>query len=191
MILHKKAKSFGKKTEGLKLANGVKVSLSLKDYNDIFSVFDAREFRDCALSDDFLQECKKIIAESKFPVQQLKLGMQENKRSAKDEVIIQKRLHSYFLAQAHLWEQEKHRERKVARFMISIGVLIGFLVSYIIYVGHLHPFVITALSVVGEPASWFLIWTGADKAVALHKNQKVEWNHYLKLAYAKISFFNE
>lgn len=173
------------------LANSIKVSLSLKDYNDIFSSFDAREFRDCAFSDDFLEECKKIVGESKLPVQQLKLGMQENKRNTKDEIIIQKRLHSYFLAQAHMLEEEKQREKRIARSMIWIGVLIGFAVSYIIYAGHLHPFLITALSVVGEPASWFLIWTGADKAVALYKTQKLEGNHYRKLAQTKISFYNE
>ncbi len=178
------------KKQWIKTMKG-QVSLSLKEYNDVFSVFDAREYRNCALSDDFLLECKKIVGESRFPVQQLKLWIQKNKRSLKDEIIIQKRLHSYFLAQADLWVQEKKIEKKVAQSMIAIGVLIGFVVSYIIYTGHLHPFLIAALSVVWEPASWFLIWTGADKAVALHKNQKLEWNHYLKLAHAKISFYNE
>ena len=191
MFVKQKGKQSQSKKKILSMRNSVNVSLFLKDYNDVFSTFDAREYKDAALSDDFLQECKKIVGESKFPVRQLKISLPSNKRNRKNEIIIQKRLHSFFLAQAHIWEQEGQREKRIAQLMIIIGILIGFFVSYIIYVGHLHPFLITLLSVIWEPASWFLIRTGADRAVDILKKTKHGENYYHKLARAKISFYDE
>lgn len=122
--LHQTTAASLKRNISPRVPSDATISLSLDDYNDIFSIFDAREYSEASLSDDFLIECKKLIGETKIPVGKLKLGIPLAKRNVRDEAVIAKRLHVYFLSQAHIYEKETEKEKHIAWIMIAVGIVI-------------------------------------------------------------------
>ena len=92
-----------KRADGIVEFREGNISLILDSYDDIFSDFDPRSYSEKALSDDFLEECKKA-AKDKEERPELRLLVQKNKRDYKDEIRIKKRLREHF--QRHYKELE-------------------------------------------------------------------------------------
>ncbi|MEI7477473.1 MAG: hypothetical protein WCJ81_02910 [bacterium] len=97
-----------------------KMSLILDTYGDIFSSFDPRPYEERALSDDFLDECKKITDDKKIDLLELRLLIPKAQRSVVDEELIKKRLHAYFLAQYHLYYKKKKIDMRKAYLLVSL-----------------------------------------------------------------------
>ncbi len=59
------------------------ISLIIDDYEDIFSDFDPRDYIERAISDDFIQECKRS-ARDKLKGIELRILVPKDKRNFKD-----------------------------------------------------------------------------------------------------------
>lgn len=167
------------------------ISLALDGYEDIFSAFDPRPYNESMPSDDFILECKRMLKEEPFGVKEMRLVLPDYKRNKHDEDIIKHRLHSFFLTQASIQEQQTREDKSTAWLMLLTGVLIWLLVSYMIYLNLFHQLLTTILSVIWEPASWFLIWTGAEKLVSLYKSSAQQVWFYRKISMADIVFHSK
>ena len=167
-----------------------KMSLILDTYVDIFSSFDPRDYAEKSLSDDFLDECKKIVLDKWVDLIELRLMIPESNREIHNEDTIKKRLHSYFLTQAHIQEKKRRKEMLRARWMVGIGASIWIIVSYILHIYAFAYMYTTIITVLGEPASWLLIWNGTDKLLKhfwWETDQQYQFAHRLSLA--KIQFY--
>lgn len=167
-----------------------KMSLILDTYNDIFSSFDPRDYAEKSLSDDFLDECKKIVLDKWVDVIELRLMIPESDREIHNEEVIKKRLHSYFLQQAHIQEKLRKKEIIQARWLVIVWVIIWLVVSYILHTYAFAYFYTTIITVAWEPASWLLIWNGADKLLKFFwgdADQQYQFAH--RLSHAKIQFY--
>ena len=80
------------KTEKLKEAN---ISLIINNYNDIFSSFDPRSYLEKALSDDFLQECKRAARDKEEGIE-LRILVPKKARDVKEEWKIKKKQQQAF-----------------------------------------------------------------------------------------------
>jgi len=162
------------------------ISLILDSYDDIFSDFDPRHYPEKALSDDFLEECKRAVRDKKEDFKlELRLLVPKFKRSVIDEINIKKRLKNHF--QKHFLEKEKERNslRKNGILLFSIGAIMTFASTLIYpYKGMLSNFLLVLL----EPAGWFTIWNGLDKFFFETKNKKSEIEFYRKMSKLEILF---
>lgn len=165
------------------------ISLILEGYVDIFSSFDPRPYDQRALSDDFLDECEKILHDKKFPIVEIRLLVPDAKRSLADEEVIEKRLHLHFLEQARQVRSERKKEMIYGILFIVGGLLLGIIITLIMQKWLLPSFGMTLLTLMGEPASWFCIWTGSDMLLRLFRTTHLQYIMMQKLHHAKIHFY--
>lgn len=166
-----------------------KKSLILDHYNDVFSSFDPREYNERALSDDFLEECKHIVMDKTTWIKELNILVPITSRDPKSEDIIKKRLHSYFIMQSHYNERQIKKDLKIWWYFVVLGVLISLSLSYVLHYYNEFNFVITMVTVVGEPASWFMVWTWGDKIMQYFSREKWKYQFYKNMSHAKIQFW--
>ena len=179
------------KTEGIKKEeiNTREISIWLDGYDDIFSDFDPRNFSDRNISDDFLNEIKKMSRENEFEVGELRLLLPEKNRNMEKENIIMKRLHLHFRKHHHYFLQRKKEERRKGILFLIIGFVLMTGASFISSVKS-ESFSMHILLVLFEPAGWFLVWAGLDNLIYRSKEQRHELDFYRKLAKSKITFFS-
>jgi hypothetical protein len=168
-------------------ANASPISLSLDDYEDIFSDFDPRPFSERAISDDFLYELKRAC-----------LGREENglgvvflvpkeKRFAGQEARIKDRLRSHFKRHRQRLEERIIHERNTGFKMTALGVVFMFLATYILTYTNKNlwsTFVVVLL----EPAGWFTMWEGMDLIFFRAREINPDLEFYRKMTGAKLSF---
>lgn len=167
-----------------------KMSLILDTYTDIFSSFDPRPYEERALSDDFLDECKKMVLDTWIDLIELRLMMPESNREIHNEETIKKRLHGYFITQAHIQEKLRRKDMLRSRGMVGIGIVIWVAVSTVLHMYQTEDIYTTIITVVWEPASWLLIWNGTDKLLKYFwwdADQMYQFAH--RLSRAKIQFY--
>ncbi len=167
-----------------------KMSLILDTYIDIFSSFDPRPYEERSLSDDFLDECKKMVLDKWIDLIELRLMIPESSREIHNEELIKKRLHSYFITQWHIQEKLRKKEMLRARVMVWVWVTIWIIVSYILHLDSFAYMYTTFITVIWEPASWLMIWNWADKLLKYFwwdADQAYQFAH--RLSRAKIQFY--
>lgn len=165
------------------------ISLWINCYDDIFSDFDLRPYSVRNVSDDFLQEVKKLAHESDNAVYELKLFMPAEAREHISEISISKRLHSHFVKNQHYFLKKKKNERKSDVLFIFIGIAMMTCASFVSSVKSdnffLHP-----LLMIIEPAGWFLVWTGMGNIIGAKRVERPEFNFYTKMIKSKVTFLN-
>lgn len=167
-----------------------KMSLILDTYNDIYSSFDPREYDEKSLSDDFLDECKKIVMDKWIDVIELRLMIPDINREKHNEEVIKKRLHSYFLQQVHILEKRRKKETLQAWFLVWLGIVVWLIVSYILHTYAFAYLFTTMITVIWEPASWLFIWNWAEKILRQYRWEvDNEFQFAQRLSYAKINFY--
>lgn len=167
-----------------------KMSLILDTYLDIFSSFDPRPYEERSLSDDFLDECKKMVLDKWVDLIELRLMMPESSREIHNEELIKKRLHSYFLVQAHLEQKKRRKDMQHGWIMVLIGICLWLFVSFILHTYAFAYMYTTIITVIWEPASWLMIWNWADKLLKYfwwETDQQYQFAH--SLSRAKIQFY--
>ena len=165
------------------------ISLWIDAYDDIFSDFDSRPFSARNISDDFLNEVKKVSGESDFPISVLTLLMPEKLRDTENENIITKRLHSYFIKNQNYFLKEKNAVRKKGMLFTVIGFVMMIIASFVSSVRS-ENLLMHILLVVFEPAGWFLVWAGMENLINISRREKPELDFYSKLSKSKIVFLN-
>jgi len=162
------------------------ISLILNDYNDIFSDFDPRNYAERALSDDFLTECRRAARDKDSNHEiDIKLLVPGKHRNANDERTIKKRLISHF--QKHF--NEKHKEIKSIKNRGVMWFFIGSLIMFgVTLTTEYSNFLWKYITILGEPAGWFMFWEGLGKVFILSKNLNPDLEFYKKMAHANIIF---
>lgn len=163
------------------------ISLILDSYDDIFSDFDPRSYSERALSDDFLNECKKA-ARDKEDRLELRLLVSKNKRNYKDEIRIKKRLKEHF--QRHHREVEKEikkiRWKGICWFILGAIVMISG--TLILGFGD-KSFFYNLIVLIMEPAGWFFFWEGLNFLFKDPPNIH-DYKFYRKMSKSEIVFLD-
>ncbi len=170
------------KTEKIKEAN---ISLIIDNYGEIFSDFDPRSYLERAISDDFLQECRRAARDKEDGIE-LRILVPKSKRDMKEEWKIKKRLRDHF--NHHLGEKEKIiikiKKEGWAWVMVGILILLGVLLGLV----KLEDTVIGTMLPILEVPCWFLIWEGMGKIFFESRKMGPEHEFYKKMAKAEINF---
>jgi len=181
----------------MKASSDASISLVLDGYGEIFSGFDPRSYSEKALSDDFLNVCRKAArgkGEGEGELE-LRLMLPEGERDTGLEATIRLRLDGYF--RNHLVKRERtiKETKKKGRRWFAIGA-VCMLVSAYLRSGSItgfmglteSNFVFHLLIVAFEPAGWFLVWEGLAQILMGSKEHERELAFYKKLAAARIEF---
>lgn len=172
-------------SEEMRLGN---VSLILENYNDIFSDFDPRSFSERAVSDDFLQECKRAVRDKPKDVGfELRLLIPKAERNLTDESRIKLRLKTHFQKHYKRKHDEILRMRLGGGLWFVIGIIFLLIATFIF---DFKGFIYTLLIVLLEPAGWFTLWSGLDKIFLYSREEAPEVDFYRKMANCQISFIS-
>jgi hypothetical protein len=163
------------------------LALWLDSYDDIFSDFDSRPYDQRVLSDDFLNEIRKITREDENRVMDLQLLMPSGKRNAAVEDVITKRLHAWFRKNHNRVGAEVTSAQRKGIFFSLTGLILLLAAGYISFAkptaALLHLLMITC-----EPAGWFFIWAGYDNLANGKVRRRSELDFYNKMAACRIDF---
>lgn len=163
------------------------VSIWLDDYDNIFSDFDPRSFSQRELSDDFLNETRKVLHSEKYRLIQLIILVPVGKRNKSDEHVIKNRLHKHFLHTfGHLEVERKSYVWKGVLYTI-VGFFLMLLASATSAFESAH-YVMSVLRVFLEPSGWFTVWYGMDKIFYLSGLKHEQYNFNRIMAKADITF---
>ncbi len=162
------------------------ISLIIDNYEDIFSDFDPRPFGERALSDDFLQECKRAARDKSEEQLELRILIPKVERKLKEEWKIKKRIKEHF---AHHFKKEENKRDKIKRSGIK-WVILGTAVLLCILLGivKLDQTILGSILPILEVPSWFLIWEGMGKILIESKKIQPEYEFYRKMSKAEVNF---
>ncbi|HLC37106.1 MAG TPA: hypothetical protein VJK05_05895 [archaeon] len=187
----KKEKHFSSTLKSIAEKEGLlqlsEMSLLLDTYDDIFSDFDPRPYSQRKLSDDFLNESKKIAFEKNSGQIELKFLAPKDKRNSADEATITKRLREHFKKHKNLLEKEIKGIRMRSAGFLAIG-LSSMLLATSISAFLEHSFLSSLLFVLLEPAGWFITWFSLDQIFYTAAQKKPDLDFYRKMANAQITF---
>ena len=171
------------RTEKLKEAN---ISLIINNYNDIFSSFDPRSYLERALSDDFIQECKRAARDKEEGIE-LRILVPKKARDIKEEWKIKKRLRDHFNHHQERLSKEIFKVKKGGIGWIitgTIAIIAAVLIRAFNQQVLLDSFIEPILVIPG----WFLIWEGLNRVLVEHKKTLPEFEFYRKMTRAEINF---
>ena len=163
------------------------ISIWIDQYDDIFSDFDPRHYRERNISDDFLYELKRICQENAGLVKTLKLLVPENIRNLQDEAIISRRLHEEFKKQynAAFLDARAARRRGLIFILFAACLMTGASALASLKSSF---FLLRAVLVILEPGGWFLMWTGFDQLISTTKKRLPDLEFFRKMYKSKLSF---
>ena len=165
-----------------------RLPLQISDYDEIFSDFDPRPFHHKALSVDFLDEAKRAMRDKGEGVE-LKFFIPKEKRDAKKEILIKKRLSEHFQKHHKLIAKERKSVINKGVGFIFGGIVLMFIATYISF-KHESTMLTTFLVVLLEPGGWFLFWEGLNLAIFESKKFKNELEFHKKMSKCDIEFVN-
>jgi hypothetical protein len=163
------------------------ISLQLDEYDDIFSDFDPRPYSKRNISDDFLDELKKITAEKESDVEVLRLLLPHEKKDPRNVSIITARLKSHFKTNLEAHQADRVKIKRKAYVFLLIGIAMLVSASYVFSwktASVFHRLIFVTL----EPGGWFFAWSGLDSLMSSKKTELPELNFYRKISKVKIVF---
>ena len=166
------------------------VSLWLYGYDDLFSDFDPRPYAQRALSEDFLEESKRITKQKESGRLQLTFSVPEKSRDAEKEKIIKKRLRDHFKKRHEMIKGELGNRTKFGMGFVISGLTLMFTAAYLLFKFHQSTLWTSLLIVLFEPGGWFLFWEGLDVLIFELKDVRPEVEFYDKMARAEIDFIS-
>jgi hypothetical protein len=162
------------------------VSIWIDTYDDIFSDFDPRPYRERSLSVDFLDEAKRYTREKGGKLQ-VRILAPNSIRNARMEAVVKKRLQEHFKRHANIVTKDQDTtKRRGWRFIIT-GTVILLMATVIVHYGE-EGFFKDFLTVLFEPAGWFTIWSGFDMVVLRPNDLQPDLDFYKKMESADIVF---
>ena len=165
------------------------ISLIIEDYNDLFSDFDPRSYSEKAISDDFLQECKRAArdkGDGENEELELRILVPKKVRNLREEWKIKKRLKEHFSHHFRREEQLLEKTKRSGIKWVGFGVIIlaGVLLGIIEFSGSTFGSLLNIL----EVPSWFLIWEGMGKILIDSRKMHPEYEFYKKMSKAEVNF---
>lgn len=164
-----------------------KISLWFDDYDEIFSDFDPRSYSHRVISDDFLNELRKVVSEVNTGKFDIVFLIPRSKISVVDEKIIKSRLHNYFHGQTEHFQSESKKLVKKGILITLLGMAVMFLTAILISKIE-DKFFSNLLTVMFEPTGWFAVWYGLDHLFYLANDNKEILGFSKKMVAAEIIF---
>lgn len=163
------------------------ITISIDNFDDIFSDFDSREFTQRDVSDDFLNELKKKTIDIEFPLTEIRLELPVNEKKTEQEIIITKRLHQFFKIQLAKHERYLSKVQIRGFTFLILGMALLFLAGYSISLIE-RNWMKNAVMVITEPGGWYFAWNGLEKLFSKTEKQIPDLEFYKKINRAKIFF---
>ncbi len=165
-----------------------KVSLWFDGYDDIFSNFDPRPYSHRIISDDFLNELRKIVGEVKSNNCDIAFLIPKGKINHAEEKVIKLRLHHYFQKESLHFALKYKNILKKGVFITILGMAIMLLMAT--FVSQIdNEFFSDLLTVILEPTGWFAVWYGLDHIFYVSKHHKKSLDFSKKVLGAEINFY--
>jgi hypothetical protein len=166
------------------------ISLKLANYDDIFSDFDPRPYSERALSVDFLGEAKRASIDKPSGEIELRLMVPKKSRNLKIEEVIKKRLRSHFERHAKKIKLQNKKILRNGSIFTASGIGIMLIATFTLF-GYSQSNIFTHfLTILFEPAGWFLFWEGLDQVVFESKKTNPELEFYQKMTNSDINFIS-
>lgn len=170
-----------------RLSRSSQLGLAIDGYDDIFSDFDPRPYKEKQLSQDFLTELRRFFFDKNPESVDLVLLLPANLRSSTAEAIIKRRLHIYFHEKMH--ELEKQLQHAKMRNILKVALSLLLMVSTGYLAVHAAQVLWkNILKVMLEPASWFLFWTSLEQLLFSLRPAAKELHYFRRLSECKIVF---
>ncbi|MFO1470098.1 MAG: hypothetical protein U1F27_03535 [Turneriella sp.] len=172
-----------------RLSRSTQVGLSIDSYDDLFSDFDPRSYKERQLSEDFLAELRRFFFDKNPESLDLVFLIPARRRSNPTEATIKRRLHIYF--------QKKNREiaagirhaKSRNWIKVAISVLLMVCTGYISTKAGQIVWM-NIVKVIVEPASWFLFWTSLEQLLISRRSAEREIRYFHRLSECKIVFLS-
>jgi hypothetical protein len=164
-----------------------KISIILDDYNDIFSDFDPRDYRERALSHDFLFEAKNAAKDKDYETLELSFLVPHKLRNLSIEPVIKKRLREHFKRHHAALHKEVRGIRKKGLIFAIVGIFFGILAT-LVAVSKISEIWRSILLIIFEPVYWFSVWSGLDHIFFYSQAKKSELDFYEKMTRTNITF---
>ena len=180
-------KKEGKQTEDMASWESSEVRFAINEYDDIFSDFDPRPLPLKGFSEDFLEEAKRacIVKEANMD---FIFMMPKAERNLKEEARIENRLKQYFKKHLAMLEKEKKKTIRSGLSFTAIGIVLMLAATYSFFTFRNESLWASFLTILLEPASWFMFWEGLNLAVFEAKKIGPDLDFHRKMANAKIKF---
>jgi len=173
-----------------RLLRMTEIGLWIDTYQDLFSDFDPRPYKNKALSFDFLEEAKRASRDKDHENIKLVFLIKKENRSIKDENVIVRRLKDHFRKHFTLLKKERSDIIKQGVLFIMVGIALMLAASYILFKFSDKTFWTYFFIVMLEPAGWFLFWEGLHQIVFESKIKDPDYIFYEKMSRCNISFMN-
>lgn len=173
-----------------KLLKDDEIGLWIENYEYLFSDFDPRPISQRGLSEDFIDEVKKASIVKDYDSLELKFLVLKKNRNEDKEFIIKKRLKSYFRKHAFEFKKEYYNIIKQGSWFTFFGIIFMVLTTFFLVHNSDSNYLVTFLSVLLEPAGWFLFWEGLDLLIFESKRKKPNMKFYKKMFNVRITFMD-
>jgi hypothetical protein len=165
--------------------NNMEVVIALYSYEDIFSDFDIKGFRERALSKDFLSELEmRVRSLGGSAVTNIILLMPEASRNPEDEALILDRVKAFFAERSNHYRNEDKRSKMSSFIMIALGLALFIVPNYMVARFSMYTMLKDFLLI---PA-WFFIWNGLETFIKGRKTISKRKEYYATLFSAAIAF---
>jgi hypothetical protein len=165
------------------------INLWIDKYSDVYSEFDTRPFTERALSDDFIQEVRKMTALQPSKNIILKFNVLEDQQDESSEEAIIQSLNRHFAKMAKELREERWQIMKRGYCMLGAGSLLILVLFFITTIPQIHELkYLEGMILMAEPMGWFLTWTGLDLVFQNTRNSKATLEFNEKMAKASVSF---
>lgn len=163
------------------------ISIWLDKYEDLFSQYDSSELKARTLSDNFLEEMRKMVRKVPASGIELKFNLMQSAPDAQNEALIGDNIHDYFTCHAKAAQQEKADIIRSGMVRIVAGFA---LITCLLMVRNKWSAVLAlhGLEMMLDPLGWFLIWTGLEMVFVQAKKEQPAIDFNLKMATAKLTF---
>jgi hypothetical protein len=165
------------------------LSIWLDTYDDLYSDFDPRPYGKRLVSHDFINELKRNMHEISGGPVQLGLFIPEAARKREAETEIVTSLQNYFIKNLNITEHSLRKLVQQGIWMGLIGMALLLIATYMAYEAF-PGFLATAVTVVLQPAGWFLVWNGLDNIFFESRILKNERSFLRKMQDCRIQFLS-
>lgn len=140
------------------------------------------------LSQDFLSEAKRASAVKESDKLDFIFLIPEKERDLKKEAKIRKRMEEHFKKHFNLLKTEKNQKIRHGISFAVLGVILMFLATFLFFKFKNESLLASFLTILLEPASWFLFWEGLDYSIFGSKRINPNLSFNQKMSKADIKF---
>lgn len=174
--------------EDLALEESPVVEFKIGSYEDIFSDFDPRPSSVRGFSEDFLSEAKRAVISRNSEKISFVITLPKKGRSPEEEIAITHRLKRHFKDRHSILEKEQKKILRKGWFFTITGIVLMIIATYFFFKFQDATLIASFLTILLEPASWFLFWEGLDLVIFESKTSNPSLEFSRRMFNAEILF---